>query len=64
LHDKAPFIDVADIFDLRFFCALAAKNPFPCLGIAFGIWALFLWGYNRRPKLEAEKRLHYDELGI
>ena len=33
-----------------------AKNPFPAFAIAFGIWALFLWGYNRRSKKEAERR--------
>ena len=36
--------------------ATNAKNPFPAFAIAFGIWALFLWGYNRRSKKEAEKR--------
>ena len=36
--------------------ATNAKNPFPLFGIAFGIWALFLWGYNRRSKKQAERR--------
>lgn len=36
--------------------ATNAKNPFPAFVIAFGIWALFLWGYNRRSKKEAERR--------
>jgi hypothetical protein len=36
--------------------ALHAKNPFPAFAIAFGIWALFVWGYNRRSKKEAERR--------
>jgi len=36
--------------------ATNAKNPFPAFAIAFGIWALFLWGYNRRSKKEAERR--------
>jgi hypothetical protein len=36
--------------------ATNAKNPFPAFAIAFGIWALFIWGYNRRSKKEAEKR--------
>jgi hypothetical protein len=35
--------------------ALNAKNPFPAFAVAFGIWALFLWGYNRRAKKRAEK---------
>jgi hypothetical protein len=36
--------------------ATNAKNPFPAFAIAFGIWILFLWGYNRRSKKEAERR--------
>lgn len=36
--------------------ATNAKNPFPAFAIAFGIWALFLWGYNRRSKKQAERR--------
>jgi len=36
--------------------ATNAKNPFPAFAVAFGIWALFLWGYNRRSKKEAERR--------
>jgi len=36
--------------------ALNAKNPFPAFAIAFGMWAWFLWGYNRRSKRETEKR--------
>jgi hypothetical protein len=36
--------------------ALNAKNPFPAFAVAFGIWALFLWGYNDRSKKEAQKR--------
>jgi hypothetical protein len=36
--------------------ATNAKNPFLLFGIAFGIWVLFLWGYNRRSKREAERR--------
>jgi hypothetical protein len=36
--------------------ATNAKNPFPLFAIAFGIWGLFLWGYNRRRKKEAERR--------
>jgi hypothetical protein len=35
---------------------LHTKNPFPAFIVAFGIWALFLWGYNRRSKKEADKR--------
>jgi hypothetical protein len=38
------------------FGAMHSKNPFPAFGIAFGIWALFLWGYNRRLKKEAARR--------
>jgi hypothetical protein len=36
--------------------ATNAKNPFPLFAIAFGIWGVFLWGYNRRSKKEAERR--------
>ena len=36
--------------------ATNAKNPFPAFAVAFGIWALFLWGYNRRSKKQAERR--------
>jgi hypothetical protein len=44
------------ISTLAFFGALSMKNPFPCFGVAFGIWALFLWGWNRRSKRQAAKR--------
>jgi len=46
------------ISTFAFFGALAAKNPFPCFGIAFGIWALFIWGCSRRAKKQAERRFH------
>jgi len=36
--------------------ALNARNPFPAFAVAFGIWALFLWGCSRRSKKEAERR--------
>ncbi|MEO7213891.1 hypothetical protein ABIB62_004544 [Mucilaginibacter sp. UYP25] len=36
--------------------ALNAKNPFPAFGIAFGLWALFFWGWNRRIKKAEEIR--------
>ena len=39
-----------------FMGALNMKNPFPAFAIAFGIWALFLWGYNNRSKKAAERR--------
>jgi hypothetical protein len=35
--------------------ALNAKNPFLAYTIAFGIWAVFLWGYNRYAKKRSEK---------
>jgi len=38
--------------------ATNAKNPFPLFGIAFGIWVLFIWGYNKRSKKNAERRNH------
>jgi len=44
------------ISTFAFWGALGAKNPFPCFGVAFGIWALFLWGVNRRSKRLANRR--------
>jgi hypothetical protein len=38
--------------------ALNAKNPFPAFIVAFGIWAVFLWGYSRR----AKKRFAKNEM--
>jgi hypothetical protein len=38
------------------FGAMNAHNPFPAFAVAFGIWALFLWGYNKRSKAKSEKR--------
>jgi len=58
MKTTAYLIATCFISTFAFFGALAAKNPFPCFGIAFGIWALFLWGYNNRSKKEAEKRFH------
>ena len=45
------FISVGALFG-----AMHAANPFPAFGIAFGVWVLFIWGYNKRSKKEAEKR--------
>jgi hypothetical protein len=36
--------------------ALNAKNPFPLFLIAFGVWALFLWGYDKRNKKMVRRR--------
>ncbi|MFC0513164.1 hypothetical protein ACFFGT_03095 [Mucilaginibacter angelicae] len=52
------FIATCFISTFAFFGALSMKNPFPCFGVAFGIWALFLWGYSRRAKKEASRRLN------
>jgi hypothetical protein len=52
------FIATCFISTFAFFGALGAKNPFPCFGVAFGIWALFIWGAGRRSKKRAEKRFH------
>jgi len=38
------------------FAALNAKNPLPGYAVAFGLWAFFLWGYNKRSRKKAEKR--------
>jgi hypothetical protein len=39
-----------------FMGALYSPSPFPLYGVGFGIWALFLWGLNRRMKKNAERR--------
>ena len=38
------------------FGALGAKNPFPLFGIAFGIWALFIWGVVQRERESANRK--------
>jgi hypothetical protein len=55
---KTTFYLIATCF-ISFFAfmgALNMKNPFPAFGIAFGIWAVFIWGYNRRSKKDSERR--------
>ncbi|RFZ91066.1 hypothetical protein D0C36_19175 [Mucilaginibacter conchicola] len=52
------FLTCSVISTFAFWGALAAKNPFPCFGIAFGIWVLFFVIASRRNKREAEKRYH------
>lgn len=39
-----------------FLGALYSKTPFLLYAVGFGIWALFVWGLNRRLKQKAEKR--------
>lgn len=39
-----------------FLGALYSKTPFLLYAVGFGIWALFIWGLNRRLKQKAEKR--------
>ena len=39
-----------------FMGALYSKTPFLLYAVGFGIWALFLWGLNRRMKKNAERR--------
>lgn len=36
--------------------ALYSKTPFLLYAVGFGIWALFLWGLNRRMKKNSERR--------
>ncbi|HEY2583324.1 MAG TPA: hypothetical protein VGI43_16045 [Mucilaginibacter sp.] len=36
--------------------ALNMKNPFPVFFVAFGIWSLFFWRWNRRMKKQDERR--------
>lgn len=52
------FIGTCFISFGAFMAALNMKNPFPAFAVAFGIWALFIWGYTRRSKKAAEKRFH------
>jgi hypothetical protein len=52
------FIVTCLISTFAFFGALGMKNPFPCFAVAFGIWALFIWSWNKRSKKAAEKRFH------
>jgi hypothetical protein len=40
-----------------FMAALGSKTPMLLYAVGFGIWALFLWGLNRRMKKQAEKRV-------
>ena len=39
-----------------FFAATNLKNPWPAFAVAFGIWAIFFWGWHRRVKKQAERR--------
>lgn len=49
------------ISTFSFWGALGSKtDPWPCYGIAFGIWAIFLWRLNVRMK-RAEKKRRLDE---
>ncbi|SEO10537.1 hypothetical protein SAMN05192574_105321 [Mucilaginibacter gossypiicola] len=52
------FIVTSCISTFAFWGSLGAKNPFPLYAVMFGIWALFLWGYNNRLKKEAARRFH------
>jgi len=38
------------------FGALNAPSPFPLFVVAFGVWALFIWGCHKRSKKKAEQR--------
>lgn len=47
-----------------FMGALSSETPFLLYAVGFGIWALFLWGLNRRMKKNAERRdmeRHFQE---
>jgi len=50
------FVATCFISTFAFWGALSMNNPFPAFAVAFGIWALFLWGYARRSKKLAERR--------
>jgi len=38
------------------FAATNMKDPFPAFVVAFGIWALFFWGWRRRLKKAADRQ--------
>jgi len=38
------------------FGAMNRRNPFPLFAVAFGVWVLFIWLYNKRAKKEAARR--------
>ena len=40
-----------------FYGALNLKNPFPLFIVALGVWALFLWGLNKRMTKDAARRM-------
>lgn len=50
------FVATCFISTFAFWGALSMQNPFPCFAVAFGIWALFFWGWNRRMKKQTERR--------
>jgi hypothetical protein len=50
------FIFTCFISTGAFFAATNMKNPWPAFAVAFGIWALFFWGWNRRIKKQADRR--------
>ncbi len=50
------FIITCCISTGAFFAATNMKNPFPAFAVAFGIWAFFFWGWNRRTKKLNDKR--------
>lgn len=56
------FIATCFISTVALLGATGMKNPFPNFGVAFGIWALFLWGYNRRAKKVAEREYRERQL--
>lgn len=50
------FIFTCFISTGAFLAALSSKHSFILYIVGLGIWALFLWGYSRRAKKEAERR--------
>ena len=50
------FIITCCISTGAFMAATNMKFPFPAFIVAFGIWAVFFWGWNRRSKKQAERR--------
>jgi hypothetical protein len=52
------FILTACISTFAFWGGLGAKNPLPLYAVGFGLWALFIWGYNNRVKKEAARKFN------
>ncbi|MGF7079632.1 hypothetical protein [Mucilaginibacter sp. UYCu711] len=50
------FISTCFIATGFYMAAINSKNAVPGILVAFGLWALFFWGCDRRREKEAKKR--------